>query len=276
MNRRLPCSVIVSKNQIISYSICTAIESSDSTVIFKVIKSSDKNVETIIVGVGHNQNYYGTDYWMVFTSHKHGDFIFRWIGNNKKEADELFAKIKKIKEICELSNNGKKEKKYKKWLFSLCNSPYSSLRWEGFNELNFAHTEEFNELKFVENPDRNVTITKKDHQRFIKALLKIDYPVYEEWELMLMYSNMFKNEVKNYIYNFLERYAFNSEEIEKERNNSGLVMAFLILQRVESNEKVLDILSEYDKDNENKYGYTVSQRKIIIEDYISKIKIIKK
>ena len=208
------------------------------------------------------------------------DFVFGWSTKDIDEAYKIFNKAIEIASIEILTDIDRKVEEYKNWLFSLCESEYQILRQEGFIEWRHGrkgivrqYAQKHNlidEYDFATQESWDKVFTKTDCRRFLNILLNIDYPSFPEWELISDFQNQFLSEVKAYIYNFFVRYsenfAQNLSDIQTKKIQCGL--AFGILNHIETDEKILEILSEYDKD-QDKYYHSQEQR--ILESYINPI-----
>jgi hypothetical protein len=251
----------------------------DSTAIFDVIKSSKNGVKGLTINC-RNFRIIEKNVFYVFMTSDSTDFVFSWNTKDKNEAYEMFYKAKKIESIGKLTNIDRKIKQYKKWLFSLCESKYQTLRQEGFMEwqhgrkgivLQYAQIHGLlDEYGDITEEAWEKVITETDCWRFFNILLNIDYPSWQEWELIYSFRDKYTSDVKKYTYDFLKRYSANFDKIfiDIDRREIQAGWAFTILSRIETDGKILEIISKYDKDKDRYYH---SQERRILESYINPI-----
>ena len=252
----------------------------DSTAVFDIIKSSKKGLNKLII----KHKWFHTlekNVFYIFMTSDSTDFVFGWDTEDKDEANEIFNKVKEFERIERLTNVDRKIKQYKKWLFSLCENKYQILKREGFLEWKYGRKGivlQYAQIYDLLEDDDFVTqekgwhiiFTERDCRRFLNILLNTNYPSFQEWELLNTFRTEYSSEIKSYIYSFFKRYSENFNEnyddIQTRKIQDGL--AFVILNHIETNEKILEIIAEYNKDD-NKY-YPFQERKIL-ELYINPI-----
>jgi len=273
---------------------------SDSTATFGIIKSSKNDLNKITINYERFRisplsptrigevDIDDTDIddadtkkavFYVFMTSDSTNFVFGFKVENKDKALEIFNIIKEFKRIRNLTDIDKKIIDYKNWLFSLIESECWILRWEGYNEWEYGRrgiAEQYARAQgLLDDIDENIPIriwstvwsevyTESDYRRLFDILLSIEYPTFIEWRLIGSFQRKYTFEVKSYVYNFFKRYSENFDKIQFK----GIITspAFRILRSIETNEEILEIITEYD----NSKWYLLEAREIL-ETYINPI-----
>ena len=281
--QRVPWTSIIHFDHFSAYHIGIFSEyATDSTIVFDILKSSEKGLKKWTVNHKWCRTLEKNSFYFFMTSDS-TDFVFGWYIKDKREAYKTFNKAKEIDKIFTLTDIDLKVRKYINWRLSLCKSKYQRLKIEGFFEwgshgggimiyeyfkkYGLEALDEDGHL-MQENWDR--VLTEKDKRNIFDILLKTDYPSYQEWAILLSFCHQYTSEVKTYTYNFLKRYAENFDKNLDDIQSKKIqcYMAFTILNRIETNEKILEILSGFDKDDNWYYPY---QERRILESYINPI-----
>jgi hypothetical protein len=283
--RRLSWTESILHYNFSAYHLGTFSELEDSLVVIDIIKTSQKGLEKLTINQRYvfNRRYFSdfakNEYWILMTSDG-TDFVFGWSIANIDEANELYYRAKEIISIFNLSDIEEKVRKYKKWLFSLLESEFRTLKLEGYTEWLYAKrhiVRDYAEKHGLLDKYDDITqegwsrvITEEDNLRLLNILLKVDYPEFIEWQLLNDFSYQFPSEIKEYIYGFFKRYSANFDanfaEIQSRRIQYGL--AFIILRHIETDEKILEILLEHNKDSRR---FDPFQERRILEKYINPI-----
>ena len=253
----------------------------DSTALFDIMQSSKKGLKKITINHKKFREKLEKNVFYVFMTSDSTNFVFGFDTEDKNEAYEMFNRLKEIERIEKLTNIDRKIKQYKKWLFSLCESKYKKLRYEGYNEWEYGRVglvqqyaqihglfDESGYYASQEGWDR--VFIEQDYRRFLNILLKIEYPTYQEWSQLNSLRHKYTPEVKSYVYSYFKRYSENFDKNFKEIQHLEIQTstAFIILKYTETNEKILEILSEYENEGDKKY---YSQERWILETYINPI-----
>lgn len=283
--RRLAWTELMYWHNFSAYHLGTFSKLTDSLVIVDIIKSSQTGLEKLTINQRnvfnrpHFSDFDKNDYWLLMTSDS-TDFVFGWSTANIDKANELYYRAQEIVNIFSLSDIDEKVTQYKEWLFSLLESDFWIPKREGYAEWLYAkrhivrqYAQKHNLLDeddYITQEGWDRVITEVDNRRLLNILLQTDYLELIGWQLLNDLRCRFPSEIKEYIYGLLKRYSANFDanfnKVQSGRISIGLALD--TLRRLETDEKILEILAKYGKDD-GRFATTEARR--IVEMYINPI-----